>query len=65
MKKQHGYLAFYNGNQTEIYAPSLYEAKQAAIKKLKVPKRQEHMVAVLLARLDGVDVVHCTSVLPV
>jgi hypothetical protein len=48
-----GYIAFYNGKQTEIYADSLYEAKQKAVAFFKPRKSQAHMVHVELAELGG------------
>jgi hypothetical protein len=47
------YIAFYNHQQFELEAESLWDAKQKAVKHFKPPKRYEHMVSVLLA-----DVTH-------
>jgi hypothetical protein len=43
------YIAFYKGNQHEINATSLYAAKLAAIKELKIPKKDHGIVAIMLA----------------
>ena len=43
------YVAFYKGKQHDINAESLYAAKQAAIKELKIPKRDHGIVAIILA----------------
>lgn len=53
-----GYIAMYNGKKTDIHARTLYDAKLIAIKKFKVPKKNQHMVIVMLAEKDGKPVVH-------
>ena len=53
-----GYVAFYNGKQIELYASSLYDAKQKAVATFKAPKSKQHMVSVLLAEKNGEAVVH-------
>jgi hypothetical protein len=53
-----GYVAFFNGKRTEVYADSLYQAKQKAITHFKPRKSQEHMVSVVLAEKDGQPVTH-------
>ena len=55
---QNGYIAFYNRQRHELYAPSLYEAKLQAIAHFKAPKSKEHMISVMLAEKDGQPVVH-------
>jgi hypothetical protein len=52
------YLAFYNGKQKEIEAPTLYAAKVEAVKQFKAPKSREHMVSVHLVEKDGKAVTH-------
>lgn len=55
----YGYICLFSGRRTEIYASSLYAAKQEAIKEFKAKPKQEHMVSVHLAeRPDGSAVVH-------
>lgn len=63
-----GYVAFYNGKQKDIYADTLYAAKQEAIKQFNVPKKKESMVSVVLAEKDvdpetgkGTEVVHVSD----
>ena len=46
-----GYIVFYNGQSSELYANDLYSAKKLAIQLLKVPKKKEHMVSVCLAEI--------------
>ena len=53
-----GYIAFYNGRQTEIKAASLYAAKLQAVTFFRVPKSKAHMVSVLLAETDGKQYTH-------
>jgi IMP cyclohydrolase len=53
-----GYVAFYNNKRIEVHAETLYAAKQKAIVELKVPKKREHMVSVVLAEKDGEQVTH-------
>ncbi len=61
-KPQCGYVAFFNGKRHELYAASLYEAKQAAVKHFEAPRSKEHTVSVMLAeRADGSKVVHSTG----
>lgn len=58
----YGYLAYYNGKKTEIYAKTAWEAKLAAIAHFRVRKAQEHMVSVILCeRPDGSAVTHATT----
>lgn len=48
-KKFAGWIAFYNNKKLEIKkseASDLYGAKQLAIKKLKVPKSKEGLLAI-------------------
>lgn len=54
----YGYIAFYNGKRHELRADSLYAAKMAAIAFFKPPKPKQHMVSVMLAEKDGVEVIH-------
>ena len=53
-----GYIAFFGSKQIELYASSLYEAKQKAIAQFNPPKSKQHMVSVMLAEKDGHSVVH-------
>ena len=55
----HGYAAFYNGRQADIYATSLSDAKRQAVEYFRVPPKKAHMVSVMLAeKPDGSPVVH-------
>lgn len=56
---QYGYVAGLNGRQVDIYATSLYAAKQAALAHFKPRKKDLGLVWVLLAEQpDGTQVVH-------
>lgn len=43
------YMAFYEGKQFDLYASSLLDAKEKAVKHFKPPKSKKHMVHVYLA----------------
>lgn len=53
-----GYVAFYNKKRIELYADTLYAAKQIAVKMFKVSRAKEHMVSVVLAEENGEEVTH-------
>ena len=53
-----GYKAYYNGKDTEIFAATLWEAKQKAIAFFKVPKSKHGIVAVVLCEKEGQQVEH-------
>ncbi|MCA6367636.1 MAG: hypothetical protein IM618_11375 [Cytophagales bacterium] len=53
-----GYKAFFNGKETDIYADSLYQAKQKSIEFFKPAKSKAYMVHVHLCELAGKQVVH-------
>lgn len=55
---ENGYIAFFGSKRAEIYASSLYAAKQKAIKELKVPKSKQGLLSVTLAEKGGKQVVH-------
>ena len=46
------YLAFYNGKQTVISAPSLFDAHTKAVAAFKPPRSKQHMVHVYLAEKE-------------
>ena len=46
---EHGYVAFYNGRETDVYAKTSYEAYTKAVDLFKPPKSKKHMVHVHLA----------------
>ena len=56
------YAAYFNGQQTEIEAESLYAAKLAAIAHFRPRKKVEHMVHVYLAQLNGQDIPQSTAI---
>jgi uncharacterized protein YbjQ (UPF0145 family) len=47
-----GYIAFFNGRRAEIYTDTLHQAKEEAIKRLKVPKSKQGLLAVELAETN-------------
>lgn len=53
-----GYIGFYNGKRAEVYAASLWAAKEQVIALFKVPKSKQGLVAVVLAEKDGEPVQH-------
>lgn len=64
----HGFIAFYNGRQIDVYADNLARAKEKACLQMKVPKSKWHMVTVMLAERDvdpatgkGTQVAHSTA----
>lgn len=50
---ENGYIAFYNGKKQELYAVSLFDAKQKAIEIFRPAKSKAHMVHVHLAEKEG------------
>lgn len=52
------YIAFFNGRQLEVQADSQYEAVLKARIELKVSKRKEGLLSVVLAAKQGEAVVH-------
>lgn len=58
-----GYVCFYNGKRIEVYADSLFAAKEKAVFIFKAPKSKRHMVSVMLAEKGGREVVHNPGVL--
>lgn len=58
---KYGYVFFYDRKRIELYADSLFEAKQKAIEQFKPPKSKQHMVHGVLAEVDGKPVVHTAS----
>lgn len=54
-----GYVFFYHGNRIEIYAKTLFDAKQLAVAHFKPPKSKQHMVHGMIAEnQDGTPVHH-------
>lgn len=59
MNETYGYIAGFNGDETiEIYATSLYAAKQQAMAHFKPSKKNAMLVWVVLAEKDGQPVTH-------
>jgi hypothetical protein len=50
---KYGYIALYQGKRHELYADSLYAAKQTAIAHFKPPKSKQHLVTVHLAEINN------------
>jgi hypothetical protein len=54
-----GYVFFFNGKRIELYAKSLYEAKELAVAFFKPSKSKRHMVHGMIAETAaGEAVVH-------
>ena len=51
-----GYVCFYKGKRTEVYAESSYKARQKAAEIFKAKRALD--VTVVLAEKDGAPVVH-------
>lgn len=56
-----GYIGFYQGKQTEVYAKNLWEAKSQVIQKFLVGKKKTGLVSVVLAERNGQQVTHSTA----
>jgi hypothetical protein len=56
-----GYIGLYSGTKVEVYADSIWEAKQKAIQLLNVPKKKEGLLSIMLAEVNGTQYVHNTS----
>lgn len=61
--KKNGYKAFWKGQSRDVEAMTSYSAQQIAAEKWKIGKRRYHEVAVMLAELAGVPVVHSPAIL--
>ena len=48
-----GYVCFYNGQRIEVYAQSVLGARLKAENSFKPPRRQRHMISVVLAERGG------------
>jgi len=48
----HGYKAFFNRKEVDIYADTLAQAREQAVTKLKVPKSKLGLLAVELCEKD-------------
>jgi len=55
-----GYIGLYSGTKVEVYADSIWEAKQKAIQLLNVPKKKEGLLSIMLAEVNGTQYVHNT-----
>ena len=53
-----GYIAYYDGQQTEIYADTSYDAQKKAIDFFNPPESKKHTVTVMIAEKDGEQVTH-------
>lgn len=59
---QSGFKGFFEGRECEVYASSLWEAKQKATAIFKPSKKKAHMVHVIVCeRPDGSPVIHSTT----
>ena len=53
-----GYIAYYDGQQTEIYADTSYDAQRKGIDFFNPPESKKHTVTVMIAEKDGEQVTH-------
>jgi hypothetical protein len=57
-----GYCAFYSNGHThmnaDVWADTLFQAKERAVAYFKPPKSKQHLVTVMLAEKNGEPVVH-------
>ena len=53
-----GYIGFFKGKRVEVYAPSLYAAKEKVLAHFKPSKKDSGLVSVMLAEVDGKEVTH-------
>lgn len=57
-----GYICFFKGKRIEIYADTLYQAKQKAVEQFKAGKNNKHMISVNLAEVNGEQVTHTPDI---
>jgi VCBS repeat-containing protein len=61
----HTYAAIYGCSRIEVQGKSLYDAKKAAVRILKVRPSKEHMMSVMLVKkADGTEITHTGAELP-
>lgn len=53
-----GYVCFWKGKRIEIYADTTYQAQCKAAEQLKVSKKKQYEITVILAEKNSVPVVH-------
>ena len=57
-----GYIGFFNGQQFEVYAPTLLKAREQIVTLAGIPLSKLRQLNVVLAeRADGTPVVHSTA----
>lgn len=54
----YGYVAIYNGRRYECFAPDLHAAKLKAIEAFNAPKSKQHLIAIMLAEVNGEPYLH-------
>lgn len=55
------FVAVYQGQQLEVVANTIWEAKQIAVKQLGVPKKKQGLLSIMLGELNGKSVLHSTA----
>jgi len=53
-----GYVCFYNQKRFEVYADSTYLAQCVAAEKLRIKRRLQHKITVILAEKNDQPVIH-------
>jgi hypothetical protein len=55
------FIAVYQGNRVEVYADTIWQAKQNAVKILSVPKKKQGLLSIMVSVVDGKVVLHNTA----
>ena len=53
-----GYVCFYNRQRVEVYADTMFAARDEAARILRVPPKKQYQINVLLAEKNGEQVTH-------
>jgi len=56
-----GYICMFLGKRVEVIANDLWQAKQKAISALNVPKSKQGLLSIVLAEVDGKDIIQSTA----
>jgi hypothetical protein len=55
------FIAVYQGERIEVYADTIWQAKQNAVKILSVPKKKQGLLSIMVSVVDGKGVLHNTA----
>ena len=56
-----GYICMFLGKRVEVLANDLWQAKQKAISALNVPKSKQGLLSIVLAEVNGKDIIQSTA----